>query len=91
MRQERAELRLAHFGWVPDLVEEDVAPDPVHVGLLGSWAVVADPDRLTNQVQQLGLDRRLLSGLAVPYFVRLSGSRAARGIDGHRGMPSMSE
>jgi hypothetical protein len=50
------------FGRVPELVEEDVTPDPVHVRLLGSWAVVADPDRLADQVQQLGFDRRAPRG-----------------------------
>ncbi len=87
VRQERVELLLPHVGGVADPVEEDVAPDPVHVGLLGSLAVVARPNRLANPVEELRLGRHDLS-LAVPSRMQDDGRTAWR-IDGHRGMPSV--
>ena len=37
-------------------MKQDVAPDPIHVGLLGADAVVLEADFCTNVIEQLGLD-----------------------------------
>jgi hypothetical protein len=48
-RQEPLDLLLAHFCRVPLAVEENEAPDPTNVGLLGAVAVVpAVRDRATS-------------------------------------------
>ncbi len=41
---------------MPLAVKQDVAPDPVHVGLLGADAVVLEADFCANLIEQLGLD-----------------------------------
>lgn len=52
VRQETLHLRLAHLGRVPQPVEADVGPRPVHVGFFGAQAVVQQPDALSKLVQQ---------------------------------------
>jgi hypothetical protein len=37
-------------------MKQDVAPDPIHVGLLGTDAVVPQADFCANLIEQLGLD-----------------------------------
>jgi hypothetical protein len=54
--QEPLDLRFAHFLGVPLAMKQDVAPDPIHVGLLGADAVVLEADFCTNLIEQFGLD-----------------------------------
>ena len=37
-------------------MKQDVAPDPIHIGLLGADAVVLEADFCANLIEQLGLD-----------------------------------
>jgi hypothetical protein len=55
MRQEGVDLRLAHLGRRPDILEEDEALDPVAVRLLGPAAVVTGAEGVTQTVEELGL------------------------------------
>ncbi len=48
------DLRLAQLERVPLGVEEDEAPNPVNVRLLGPRAVVLPPDREPHLVEELG-------------------------------------
>ena len=41
-------------------MKQDVAPDPIQVGLLGADAVVLEADFCANLIEQLGLDIRNL-------------------------------
>jgi len=50
--QEVANLGAAKLPRVPLPVEQDEAPDPVHIGLLGAEAVVPHPDRRSNLVEK---------------------------------------
>lgn len=54
--QELLDLRFAHFLGVALAVKQDVALDPVHVGLLGADAVVLEADFCANLIEQRGLD-----------------------------------
>jgi hypothetical protein len=56
-RQERGDLDGAHLGWVTLAVKEDVAPDPVNVGLLGAAAVVPGADAVADAVEEAGRAR----------------------------------
>ena len=58
MRQKRLDLQLAHFGGVPLAVEENKAPNPAGVCLLGADAVVPHPNRITHPLKQARLTRR---------------------------------
>jgi hypothetical protein len=51
----RVDLGLCHLGRVADVVDEDIALDPIAVRLLGSRAVVAGAQRLTQAIEKLGL------------------------------------
>jgi len=50
--EELADLLAAHLLRMPLVVEEDEAADPIHIGVLGSHAVVADADRIPHLVEQ---------------------------------------
>ena len=54
--QELLDFPLAHLLGVSLAVEQDVALDPVHIGLLGANAVVFQPDFFANLVEQPRLD-----------------------------------
>ena len=54
-RQERRDLRGAHFGGMALAVEEDVALGPVDIGLLGPTAVVACANGVADAIEELGL------------------------------------
>lgn len=58
MIEEGANVLFAHFVRVAFAVEEDVAPDPIDVGLLGPNAVMLDPQMPADPVEQFGLGRR---------------------------------
>ena len=53
--QERLNLRGPHVAGVPLVVMQHEAPDPVHVRLLGTDAVVLSPDPVAELVQETGL------------------------------------
>ena len=50
--QKRGELRRAHLARVALVVKQDEPPDPLHISLLGTDAVVPHPDHFTHLVQQ---------------------------------------
>jgi hypothetical protein len=50
--QEARDLRSAHLEGMTLAVEENVAPDPPDVGLLGAATPVAKPDGFPNAVNQ---------------------------------------
>ena len=50
--QELVDLGGPHRGRVADAVEEDEAPDPADVGVLGPGAVVPEADGLADAIQQ---------------------------------------
>src|SRR5215472_18475292 len=52
MRQELVDFRGAPLGGVADLVEENVARDPMSVSLLGASAVVARADGDADAVEE---------------------------------------
>jgi hypothetical protein len=54
VREEGGYLGCSHLLRVADAVEEDVAPDPVDVSLLGAVAVMAHAQQLAYLVEQLG-------------------------------------
>jgi len=51
IRQKPRHLRLTHLLRVTLAMKQDVALDPVDLGVLGPDAVVAHPNRLTHRVQ----------------------------------------
>ncbi|MBI2187338.1 MAG: hypothetical protein HYU37_09520 [Acidobacteria bacterium] len=53
-RQKPRDFRDAHLGGMCLAMEEDVAADPVDVGLFGPPAVMAGTNRLAHAVEQLG-------------------------------------
>ena len=53
MGQERSHFGSAHFGRLADIVKEDVAFDPVDVGLLGTDGVVFEADGVANTSTKL--------------------------------------
>jgi hypothetical protein len=57
MAQESGDFFFAHLSRMPFLVEEDVAPDPIQVGLLGADAVTFDPQMPADAVEQLRAGR----------------------------------
>jgi hypothetical protein len=58
-RQERFDLRLAHLRRMAHAMKPHEGTHPMHVGLLGSYAVVQIADALTHLVEQSdGLQRR---------------------------------
>ena len=52
MRQERLDLRRAHFPGVTFIVEENEPTNPVGVALLGSNTVMARPDRIAKLIEE---------------------------------------
>jgi hypothetical protein len=50
--QKRGELRCAHLSRVALAVKQDEAPDPLHICLLGTDAVVPKPDHLAHLIEQ---------------------------------------
>ena len=48
------DLGPGHVGRVPQLVEADEGPHPVHIGILGARAVVQVADAFTELIQHLG-------------------------------------
>ena len=59
--EERLDLRAAHIFGVALAVEQDEAPDPIDVGLLGADGVVLDANRVAHLIEQL-LFRRFFRG-----------------------------
>ena len=57
LRREAGEGRLhlagAHFARMPLAVEEDEAPHPVRIGLLGAQAVMLQPDAIAKRVDTI--------------------------------------
>jgi hypothetical protein len=65
--QECGDFRGAHLRRMTLAVEEDVALDPVDIGLLGASAVVAGLDGVADAVEEAGLRRlRRVALLAHP-------------------------
>ena len=63
MAQEGSDFLFAHVAGVTFLVEEDEAPDPVEVGLLGADAVALNAEVPANLVEEFARRRRgLFSG-----------------------------
>ena len=60
MVQKRRDFDRPHVFRVTQLVEEDVAPDPMHVGLLGLQTVSASTHRLAQPGNKPGLLRHRL-------------------------------
>jgi hypothetical protein len=59
-RQVRDKLRnlfLGHLARVPFLVEENEAPDPIRLRLLGADAVMPQPNRLAHLVEEFAIAR----------------------------------
>jgi hypothetical protein len=54
MRDEGANLSLAHLAWVTLVVKEDVTLDPGDVGLLGAQTEVAHATYRTDFIEQQG-------------------------------------
>jgi hypothetical protein len=52
-RQKRGDLGGAHVRRMPLAMEENVPPNPIGVGVLGSPAVMFCANRLTNAIEQL--------------------------------------
>lgn len=52
--QEGLNLRTAHLLRMPQAMEADVGPAPMHVDLFGAPAVVQQPDALAQLVEQPG-------------------------------------
>jgi hypothetical protein len=50
--QKRRQLRGTHFAWMSFAMKEDEASHPVQISLLGTNAVMADANDLTNLVEQ---------------------------------------
>jgi hypothetical protein len=46
------DLPLAHLGWMTFSVKQDEPPHPHHVDTLCGEAVVANPERLSNLLEQ---------------------------------------
>src|SRR3972149_4126193 len=67
MRQELVDFRLPHLHRVTLPVEEDEPPDPCHVGLLSTRAVMFGTEGLMDSVAELGVRGCSLRGLR---FVR---------------------
>jgi hypothetical protein len=53
MGEKSIDLRLGHFGRMPDVMEENVPFHPLAVGAFGSWAVVAGAKRFSELIQEL--------------------------------------
>ena len=52
MRKEFGNFTFAHFAWMTFAMKKDVAPNPIHVSLLGSDRIVFYPQVPTNAVEQ---------------------------------------
>ena len=51
MRKEFGNFAFAHFAWMTFAMEKDVAPNPIHVSLLGSDRIVFYAQMPTNAVE----------------------------------------
>jgi len=52
MGEKSFDFRDAHFLWMPFVMEQDIALDPVDIGLFGANRVVFDAYGLTNLVKK---------------------------------------
>jgi hypothetical protein len=51
MCQKRLHLRRTHFGWVPIVMKQNKALDPIYVGLFSVYAVMFKPDFIPDLIQ----------------------------------------